>query len=199
MADKYILNGREPVEASLDEWALWFESADRDVLKTTLDNNVKVSTVFIGLNHQFGDGPPMIFETMIFGGDHDEDMWRCSTWDEAESQHQKAIELAQELKPEQRRISDNLMIDIQFYSSIGDPHSDYSPLLGDVRLLDTRRKRYLKSKVDCIAPGSISASEVCNAVVDTDYHIARQVFLHGDTKDEIEHKAWKWGKKCLQS
>jgi hypothetical protein len=25
-----------------------------------------VSTVFLGMNHQFGDGPPLLWETMVF-------------------------------------------------------------------------------------------------------------------------------------
>lgn len=33
--------------------------------------DAKVSTVWLGHNHQFGDGPPLIFETMIFGGERD--------------------------------------------------------------------------------------------------------------------------------
>ena len=33
--------------------------------------DARVSTVWIGLNHEFLPGrPPLIFETMIFGGDH---------------------------------------------------------------------------------------------------------------------------------
>lgn len=30
-----------------------------------------VSTVWLGLDHSFGSGPPLIFETMVFAGDHD--------------------------------------------------------------------------------------------------------------------------------
>ena len=29
--------------------------------------NIFVSTVFLGLDHSFGSGPPVLFETMIFG------------------------------------------------------------------------------------------------------------------------------------
>lgn len=31
-----------------------------------------VSTVWLGLNHQYGDGPPIIFETMVFLADTQE-------------------------------------------------------------------------------------------------------------------------------
>ena len=59
-----------------------------------------VSTVWLGVDHRFGnDGPPLIFETMIFakhGGDYD---WsgdytaRYSTLEEAESGHVAAVQM----------------------------------------------------------------------------------------------------------
>lgn len=73
------------------KFARWFENANRHVAKTKIDD-ITISTVFLGLNHGFGKGPPLLFETMIFGGRFDEDMWRYSTWDEAEKGHQKAVE-----------------------------------------------------------------------------------------------------------
>ena len=53
--------------------------------------DVHVSTVFLGLDHGFGSGPPIVFETMIFHGSHDGYQDRCSTWEEAEKMHQKAV------------------------------------------------------------------------------------------------------------
>ena len=63
----YILIGHEPVKAGFDEWLRWFATADRRVDFTDY-NTVTVSTVFLGVDHSFGDGSPMLFETMIFGG-----------------------------------------------------------------------------------------------------------------------------------
>lgn len=49
-----------------------------------------VSTVFLGLDHQFGIGPPILFETMIFtDGEPENFQRRCSTWLEAEAQHRE--------------------------------------------------------------------------------------------------------------
>lgn len=94
MSDKYILDGKTPRRAaSLEEWGRWFESADRHVAQDTI-GNVRVSTVFLGLDHSFGNGPPLIFETMIFGGPHDQHQTRASTWDEAEAQHAEAVTMA---------------------------------------------------------------------------------------------------------
>jgi len=69
---------------------------DCDGRRVALDegDGVSVSTVFLGLDHSWGDGPPMLFETMIFGGEHDEDQWRYSTWGEAVAGHKVACKIA---------------------------------------------------------------------------------------------------------
>lgn len=96
MNDHYILKGKTPVKTDLMTWARSFEaSAGRIVAQTGQGSGGKawVSTVFLGLDHSFGNGKPLLFETMIFGGDHDEYQERYSTWDEAEAGHRKACEL----------------------------------------------------------------------------------------------------------
>ena len=96
--DKYKLDGHKTVPCeNLMEWAQWFETADRRVLKTILkgpDNiDIKVSTVFLGLNHNLGEGEPILFETMVFGGAHDQEEERYSTWDEAEEGHKRWVDM----------------------------------------------------------------------------------------------------------
>ncbi len=94
----YILEGKtaKPVDEAT-VWARWYETADRTVKKTELPDG-SISTVFLGINHAFGGGEPILFETMIFGGEHDGFQARYSTWEEAEVGHQKAIELIFEVK-----------------------------------------------------------------------------------------------------
>lgn len=95
MMGQYILEGKVPVPCDdIITWGRWFETANRRVAKSMI-GDVEVSTVFLGLDHSFGSGPPILFETMIFGGEHDQDQWRCSTWEEAEKQHAAAIALVQ--------------------------------------------------------------------------------------------------------
>ena len=93
---KYVLDGHTPVPATLMEWAKWFETADRHVAATTLEDGTYISTVFLGLDHNYGpSGPPLLFETMIFANP-DENMIeeyceRYATWDEAAAGHERAV------------------------------------------------------------------------------------------------------------
>ena len=93
--DRYILDGRMPVpEPDLIRWAVWYEDPDdRRVAKDERDG-VQVSTVFLGLDHGWGDGPPILFETMIFGGPHNKYQERYATWEEAEAGHARAVKMA---------------------------------------------------------------------------------------------------------
>lgn len=93
---KYILEGHRPVPVDdLFVWARWFETADRIVANTDR-GDVRISTVFLGLDHNFGpSGPPLLFETLIFGGPEDGYCARYSTWRQAEAGHQKAVEIAE--------------------------------------------------------------------------------------------------------
>ncbi len=89
----YILQGKITVPVGMMKWARWFQDADRHVAKDEFDG-VEVSTVFLGLDHNWLGGAPLLFETMVFtdiegGGD----MWRYSTWEQAEAGHQAAVAL----------------------------------------------------------------------------------------------------------
>jgi hypothetical protein len=97
MCARYILgpDGRTPVkEPDLYKWVRQAEAAKWSVQQTTL-GKIKVSTVFLGIDHSFGDGPPLLFETMIFGGKYEEDEYqeRYSTWAQAEAGHEVACTL----------------------------------------------------------------------------------------------------------
>jgi len=94
MIKHYILDGHNPVSVDLMRWATWFERADRHVAQSGVKDGVQVSTVFLGLDHSWGEGPPMLFETMIFGGEHDQYQERCSTWGQAEEMHKTACKFA---------------------------------------------------------------------------------------------------------
>jgi len=84
---KYILDADgEPVPCyDLFAWARWLETAPRhvgnDVLYGDSELQVRVSTVFLGLDHNyFGGGPPILWETMVFI--HHDSVGRGESWDE---------------------------------------------------------------------------------------------------------------------
>lgn len=92
--NKAILDGKTIVPVDdFAVWGKWFETANRHVAKTDA-GGILISTVFLGMNHNFGDGCPLWFETMIFGGEHDGYQERYSTWDEAEAGHKSALKMA---------------------------------------------------------------------------------------------------------
>jgi hypothetical protein len=96
----YILNeSGEPVpEPDASKWSQWFENADRIVQQDTI-GDVGVATVFPGADHNyFGDGPPLLWETMIFGGDHDGYRDRYASRAAALAGHDQALAMAKESK-----------------------------------------------------------------------------------------------------
>lgn len=96
MTDRYKLVGHEPVPCpDLREWGRWYEKANRHVAKDEI-GPFFVSTVFLAFDHSWGDGPPLLFETMIFGPADDEYQERCSTWAEAEAMHARAVAVAKQ-------------------------------------------------------------------------------------------------------
>ncbi len=87
------VDGKTPVKCEdMAEWAKQPSFADRVVAKTR-KGTVLVSTVFLGIDHSSDNEKPLLFETMIFNGEHDQKMWRYSTWEEAEAGHQIACEI----------------------------------------------------------------------------------------------------------
>lgn len=89
-------------EPDVMAWARWFEAANnregetfrRSVARDELDGVWMVSTVFLGIDHRFGDdGPALVFETMIFWPDDPLNNWceRWATWGEAEAGHREIV------------------------------------------------------------------------------------------------------------
>jgi hypothetical protein len=60
-----------------------------------------ISTVFLGIDHNFDffydeemqeAHVPILFETMVFGGEHDQRMWRYATYGEAKRGHWQIVD-----------------------------------------------------------------------------------------------------------
>jgi len=95
MSTKYILVNGEPQPCEdLLTWAQWFEaSSEEHIVAQDAVGKVLVSTVFLGLDHSFGRGEALLFETMIFSGEHDQYQERYSTREAALEGHAKALKL----------------------------------------------------------------------------------------------------------
>jgi hypothetical protein len=92
-------DGKTPVPVDdLQEWSdAFYAHEKRIVAKTQLRDSstgkrVEVSTVFLGLDHNWGDGAPILWETLVFGGESDGYMERYSSWDEAVRGHKEIVE-----------------------------------------------------------------------------------------------------------
>jgi hypothetical protein len=56
-------------------------------------DGIRVSTVFLGLDHSFGNGPPVLWETMVFGADGDEQHCeRYTSFEAAVTGHERNVE-----------------------------------------------------------------------------------------------------------
>lgn len=84
-------------------WGRWFESSERIVRQEWI-GNIWVSTVFLGLDHNFSDrGPPVLWETMCFSNrkafNQDNCMDRCAgSWEQAEAMHEEIVRKACEIE-----------------------------------------------------------------------------------------------------
>ena len=95
-----LVDGLPTPEPDVILWGRWIEShrAERIIAQTNV-GGVRVSTVFLALDQNFyTEGPPLLWETMIFGGRHDQYQARYSTRAEAEAGHLDAVAYAQEGK-----------------------------------------------------------------------------------------------------
>lgn len=90
----YVLRGREPVPCDASQCAEEMALGNRVVRRTRLGPFL-ISTVFLGVNHSFLEGRPILFETMVFEGSSSREtcIRRCATWEEAEVQHEATIVL----------------------------------------------------------------------------------------------------------
>lgn len=100
----YLLDGHTAYEVEVDldkpetlnAWTEAWATTERQVALDRLPL-ATVSTVFLGLDHRWDDGPPLIFETMVFvhpalrDSPMDGYQNRCSTWAQAEAMHAEVM------------------------------------------------------------------------------------------------------------
>lgn len=113
---RYILDatGNPVAELDLMAWAAWFEESCKDFDKSKRrvgDERIgrcRISTVFLGLDHNYGEGAPILWETAVFKKESPGKKWirgdftdvetdRCSgSREQAEAMHQKMVKLVKE-------------------------------------------------------------------------------------------------------
>ena len=84
----YKLVDKKPVRCCLDDYGIWENTNTRNLAYDTI-GKINISTVFLGLDYQFGGGPPILFETCIFGRDRHGEITRYCTYEEAIEGHKK--------------------------------------------------------------------------------------------------------------
>jgi len=91
----YILddNGKPVIEHDLVKWAKWHCTHHPGVARETIGDS-DISTVFLAFDHNFsGVGPPLLWETMVFGGRLDMEQDRCAgSREQAEAMHARMVE-----------------------------------------------------------------------------------------------------------
>ena len=90
MSDYYILEEHDAKPVDLITWSKWFKGCDRHLADQKIGDS-RISTVFLGIDHAFDGGSPVLFETMVFGGPQDGYIQRYSTWDAAMSGHNTIV------------------------------------------------------------------------------------------------------------
>lgn len=92
MSDQYILNeAGEPVECpDLRVWGEWFQTPGNRRVAEDFVGVVRVSTVFLALDHAVAEleAGPILWETLVFGGDLDGEGDRYRTREAALAGHQ---------------------------------------------------------------------------------------------------------------
>jgi len=87
---------------NVDVWSKWYDEFVKSGKHVIRHNNIRkyncdinVSTVFLGLNHNFNNTheEPILFETMIFGGELNEEQWRWTTKEKAKAGHHLVVQM----------------------------------------------------------------------------------------------------------
>lgn len=94
--DKYILDadGNPQPEDDLMKWGNWLQNSGSRIVKKERIGESEVSTIFLGIDHSFGDSSePVLWETMVFGGKLNQEMARCpGSKKDAEAMHARMVE-----------------------------------------------------------------------------------------------------------
>lgn len=97
----YLLDENKiPYKVSAEEGLKVYEDPEMKIVQQDRVNDIFVSTVFLGMDHGWNPNDdinykPVLFETMIFGGEHDQYQERYTSYKDALRGHFAALSLVQ--------------------------------------------------------------------------------------------------------
>lgn len=111
----YDLKTGLPKASTLFEHTWFQDYLGYRVLKAyQIANELLVSTVNLGVNLNFlNPQQPLIFETMVFGGEMDSKQWRYSTRDEALKSHDDIVTMVKHSLEQDKAGIDNLIREVE--------------------------------------------------------------------------------------
>jgi hypothetical protein len=91
----YILDkNNKPIRSTIVDCVEWLkENPERKAVKQEHIGDIFISTVFLGLDHAWDSDVPVLWETMIFGGENDQYQDRYTSIKDALEGHKKALNL----------------------------------------------------------------------------------------------------------
>ena len=93
----YLLDkDKKPYPVSLEESFQVYKDKDMKITQQDKIGNILVSTVFLCMDHNWWNSSsnvPVLWETMIFGGEHDGYQERYTSHEDALLGHQRALDL----------------------------------------------------------------------------------------------------------
>lgn len=92
--NRYILVNKKPVrEPNLLKWADWMAKENKRIGYDKIDE-ILICTIFLGIDHRFGTGSPLLFETIVSHGEEYselDELVRYETWDDAVQGHERWV------------------------------------------------------------------------------------------------------------
>lgn len=93
----YKLVDRIPVPCTLTEFADAMKDDANRVVAQNMVGELQVSTIFTGIDSNWGGDVPLLFETVVFGLPEDlRPQWSLSTWDESMEVHNMLVKMLTE-------------------------------------------------------------------------------------------------------
>jgi len=124
---------REGQSITRDEWAELHTEEYKRVAQTDLGDLGLVSTVWLGLDHRWDEGPREIFETLVFGGALADEMRRYATEAAAKTGHGYMVKRVRDERDELERIASKPEVQeaLELLTAVGIDGAKYQRLLSE--------------------------------------------------------------------